>query len=88
VEIDARALRLLRYLCQRVTIAVGNNAPQIAEALGMSEEELRLAADLLIALRMASGEPMSGGVRRWGVTDAGLAHLEARRTNAGPHRRP
>lgn len=88
MEIDARALRLLRYLCQRVTVAVGNNAPQIAEALGMSDEELRLAADLLIALGMASDEPMSGGVRRWGVTDAGLAHFEPRRAEAEARRRP
>ena len=77
MEIDGRALRLLRYLAQRVTMTVGDNAPRVAEALGMSEQELRQAADLLFVLGLATDAALDAAARRWAVTDAGLAYLDA-----------
>ena len=83
MEIDGRALRLLGYLARRVTMTVGDNAPRVAEALRMSEPELRQAADLLFALGLATDAALGAAARRWAVSDAGLAYLESHRESAG-----
>jgi hypothetical protein len=85
---DPRALKLLEYLAQRVTIAVGDNLGRLAAGLGLAAEEFEAAALDLCARGLATREPVSDGVYRLGVTDPGVALLREQgyRPAAAPRR--
>jgi hypothetical protein len=78
MDVDANAARLLAYLGRRITAVVGDNAPRIAEALGLTVPELEMAAQILINRGLATETPIEGSIRRWAVTDAGIAVLNAK----------
>ena len=75
MDIDAKAAKLLAYLGRRITAVVGDNAPVIAGAIGLTVAELEAAAKALAAQGLATETAMTGSLRRWAVTDAGLALL-------------
>ncbi len=75
ISLDVKALKLLGYLGWRITAVVGDNAPGIARALGLTVVELEEAARTLVAQGLATETPMEGSMRRWGVTEEGLTLL-------------
>jgi hypothetical protein len=77
MDADAAAERLLVYLGGRITAVVGNNAPRIAAAIGLTVPELEAAAQSLVSRGLATETPVEGSIRRWAVTDAGIALLNA-----------
>jgi hypothetical protein len=72
MDVNDKAATLLAYLGRRITAVVGNNAPAIAGALGLTVPELESAMKTLVARGLATETPMEGSIRRWGVTEEGL----------------
>jgi hypothetical protein len=87
MDVDGKTARLLAYLGGRITAFVGNNAHRIAAAIGLTEPELEAAAQSLVACGLATETPMEGFIRRWAITDAGFAVLNAKREES-PRPRP